>query len=98
MFKYLFFSSTLFLIGMIGLFLIRRHILTIIMGFELMLVAVNVNFAVFSIYLDDIYGQVLCVLILTVGAAETALGLTILVVYFRFKGNISTDLVSRLKS
>lgn len=98
MLKYLFLSSNLFIIGMLGIFLIRRHIIIILMSIELMLLAVNINFVVFSVYLDDLLGQVYCLLVLTIGAAETALGLAILIVYYKLRGGISTDLISKLKS
>jgi len=98
MFKYLFLSVHIFVIGMLGLFLVRRHIIIILMSIELMLLSININFVAFSIYIDDLLGQLYCLLVLTVGAAETALGLAILIVYYKLRGGISTDLIGKLKS
>lgn len=98
MFKYLLLSVHIFVIGMLGLFLVRRHIIIILMSIELMLLSININFVAFSIYIDDLLGQLYCLLVLTVGAAETALGLAILIVYYKLRGGISTDLIGKLKS
>ncbi len=98
MFKFEVLSSCLLIIGILGLFLVRRHILICLISIELMLLAANINFVAFSVYLDDILGQLYCLMIMTVGAAETALGLAILIVYYKLRGGISADLISRLKS
>lgn len=88
----------LFLIGVLGLVLNRKNILITIMSLELLLLAVNLNFVMFSIYLDDIIGQVLVLFILTIAAAESAIGLSILTAYFRLKGTIRVDKIKNLKS
>lgn len=95
--KYLVFAMILFLLGVVGLFVARRNIIIILMCIELMLLAVNINFIVFSVYLDDIVGQVYALFVLTVAAAEASIGLAILVVYYRVRGSISIDYISSLK-
>ena len=87
--KFLIISILLFLIGILGIFLVKKNIIVILMSIELMLLAININFVIFSIYLDDIVGQIFALFILTVAAAESAIGLAILVVYYRIKGIIS---------
>lgn len=98
MFKYLFLSTDLFIIGVLGLFLIRRHIIIILMSIELMLLSINIIFVAFSVFTDQMLGQIYCLLVLMVGAAETALGLAILIVYYKLRGGISIDLIGKLKS
>ena len=88
----------LFLIGTLGLVLNRKNILITIMSIELMLLAVNLNFVLFSIYLDDIVGQVFVLFILTIAATESAIGLAILVVYYRLKNTIRIDKIKNIKS
>jgi len=88
----------LFLIGVLGLVLNRKNILITIMSIELMLLAVNLNFVLFSIYLDDIVGQVFVLFILTIAATESAIGLAILVVYYRLKNTIRIDKIKNIKS
>ena len=95
--KSLVFAMILFLLGVVGLFVARRNIIIILMCVELMLLAVNINFIVFSVYLDDIVGQVYALFVLTVAAAEASIGLAILVVYYRVRGSISIDYISSLK-
>ncbi len=95
--KYLIISVSLFLIGILGIFLVKKNIIIILMSIELMLLAININFIVFSVYLDDITGQVFAIFILTVAAAESAIGLAILVVYYRIKGIISINFINSLK-
>jgi NADH-quinone oxidoreductase subunit K len=87
----------LFLIGVIGLVLNRKNILIIILSIELMLLAVNLNFIVFSIYLDDILGQMFVLFVLTVAATESAIGLAILLVYYRVKGTIIVEKITTIK-
>lgn len=87
----------LFLIGIFGIVINRRNILIVLMCLELVLLSVNLNFIVFSIYLDDIYGQLFSLFILTVAAAESAIGLAILILYFRIRNDISINQVSVLK-
>ena len=88
---------TLFLIGVLGLVLNRKNILITLMSIELMLLAINFNFVIFSVYLDDIAGYVFVLFILTIAAAESAIGLAILVVYYRIKGIISINYINSIK-
>lgn len=94
---YLSVSAILFTIGMIGIFLNRKNILVILMSIELLLLAVNLNFIAFSQHLGDLMGQVFALFVLTVAAAEAAIGLAILVVFFRNKGSIAVEDVSTMK-
>jgi NADH-quinone oxidoreductase subunit K len=87
----------LFFIGMLGIFITRKNIIIILMCIELMLLAVNMNFILYSVYLDDLLGQVFALFILTVAAAEAAIGLAILVVYYRINGTIMTLFINSLK-
>jgi NADH-quinone oxidoreductase subunit K len=98
MLLFLFFALGLFIIGAFGMFLSRKHLIIILISLELMLLAVNINFIVFSVLLDDLLGQIYAILMLAIAAAETAIGLAILVIYYRLRGGISIDLVSLLKS
>lgn len=86
--QYLIVSTILFFIGLFGIVLNRKNILIILMSIELMLLAINLNFIIFSNSIDDIIGQVFALLVLTVAAAESAIGLAILVIYYRLRGNI----------
>jgi len=95
---YLILSISLFLIGTFGMFLSRKHVIIILISLELILLSTNINFVIFSVFLDDIMGQIYALLVLTVAAAESALGLAILIVYYRLRGGISIDLISLLKS
>jgi len=95
--KYLVISVILFLIGILGIFLIKKNIIIILMSIELMLLAININFVIFSVYLDDMTGQVFALFILTIAAAESAIGLAILVVYYRIKGIISINFINSIK-
>ena len=90
-------TTLLFVIGTIGLVLNRKNILITIMSIELMLLAVNLNFILFSIYLDDILGQLFVLFILTVAATESSIGLALLVVFYRVKGNINIENIKTLK-
>ena len=87
----------LFLLGIWGIFLNRKNIIIMLMSIELMLLAVNLNFVFFSVYLDDIIGQLFALLILTVAAAESAIGLALLVVYYRVRGTIAVEYISLIK-
>lgn len=89
---------TLFLIGILGLVLNRKNILITLMSIELILLAVNLNFVIFSIYLDDVTGYVFVLFILTIAAAESAIGLAILTVYYRLKNTIRIDKIKNVKS
>ena len=94
---YLVVGAILFSLGVAGIFLNRRNVIIIMMSIELMLLAVNLNLVAFSAVLGDLTGQVFSLLILTVAAAEAAIGLAILVVYFRNRGNIAVEEVNRMK-
>ena len=94
---YLTVAAILFTIGMLGIFLNRRNIIIILMSVELILLAVNLNFVAFSSYLGDLVGQVFALFILTVAAAEAAIGLAILVIYFRNRGTIAVEDVNVMK-
>jgi NADH-quinone oxidoreductase subunit K len=90
-------AITLFLIGVFGLVLNKKNILITLMSIELMLLAINLNFVIFSIYLDDIIGYVFVIFILTIAAAESAIGLAILTVYYRLNNNIRIDKIKNIK-
>ena len=90
-------GALLFVVGVCGIILNRKNIITLLMSVELMLLAVNLNFVSFSVHLNDLTGQVFTMLVLTVAAAEAAIGLAILVVYFRNRGTIDVDDISSLK-
>ncbi|MEP2102253.1 MAG: NADH-quinone oxidoreductase subunit NuoK [Parasphingorhabdus sp.] len=94
---YLVVSSILFVMGMLGIFLNRKNIIIILMAIELILLAVNLNLVAFSAFLGDMTGQVFAMLVLTVAAGEAAIGLAILVIYFRQRGTIAVDDVNRMK-
>lgn len=94
---YLVVSALLFVMGVAGIFINRKNVITILMSIELMLLAVNVNFVAFSAHLHDLVGQVFTLFILTVAAAEAAIGLAILVVYYRNRGSIAIDDVCVMK-
>ncbi len=85
------------MLGILGIFITRKNIIIILMSIELMLLAINFNFIIFSVFLDDILGQIFALLILTVAAAESAIGLAILVIYYRLRGVISVDYISTIK-
>ena len=90
-------SSILFVLGVLGIFLNRKNVITILISIELMLLAVNINMVAFSAFLHDLTGQVFAMFVLTVAAGEAAIGLAILVLYFRDRGTIAVDDVSHLK-
>ena len=94
---YLILAAILFTIGVCGIFLNRKNVIVILMSVELMLLAVNINFVAFSAYLQDMVGQVFTIFILTVAAAEAAIGLAILVVYYRNRGSISVTDINMMK-
>ena len=87
----------LFSIGLFGIFINRKNILTIIICFELMLLSLNLNLLISAFYLDDVIGQIFVIVILTVAAAETSIGLAILIVYYRLRGTIAIELIGKLK-
>ena len=94
---YLTVAAILFTLGVFGIFLNRKNVIIILMSIELMLLAVNINFVAFSVFLNDMAGQVFAMLVLTVAAAEAAIGLAILVVYFRNRGSIAVEDVNMMK-
>ena len=96
-FHYLAISSLLFVIGICGIFLNRKNIITILMSVELMLLAVNINFVAFSVYLGDLTGQIFSIFVLTVAAAEAAIGLAILVVFYRNRGSIAVEDINSMR-
>jgi NADH-quinone oxidoreductase subunit K len=95
--EYLVVAALLFTIGVLGIFLNRKNIIIILMSVELILLAVNINFVAFSTHLGDLVGQVFALFVLTVAAAEAAIGLAILVVYFRNRGTIAVEDVNLMK-
>jgi NADH-quinone oxidoreductase subunit K len=94
---YLTVAAVLFTIGIFGIFLNRKNVIVILMSIELMLLAVNINFVAFSVQLSDLVGQVFALLVLTVAAGEAAIGLAILVVYFRNRGSIAVEDINLMK-
>ena len=94
---YLTASAFLFVTGVFGIFLNRKNLIIILMSIELILLAVNLNFVAFSAYLHDLVGQVFAMFVLTVAAGEAAIGLAILVIYFRGRGTIAVDDANRMK-
>lgn len=91
------FNTLLFFVGMLGIIINQRSILLVIMNVELILLSVNLNFISFSVYLDDLYGQVFSLFILTIAAAESAIGLAILILYYRLRGKINISQKATLK-
>ena len=94
---YLTVAAILFTLGVFGIFLNRKNIIIILMSVELILLAVNLNFVAFSAQLGDLAGQVFALLVLTVAAAEAAIGLAILVIFYRNRGSIAVDDVNLMK-
>ncbi len=90
-------AAALFVIGLFGLFLNSKNVIVMLMSVELMLLAVNINFVAFSAYLGDLVGQVFTLFVLTVAAAEAAIGLAILVCFFRLRGSIAVEDVNVMK-
>jgi NADH-quinone oxidoreductase subunit K len=97
LFHYLTFAAILFTMGILGIFLNRKNVIIILMSIELMLLAVNVNLIAFSAFMGDMVGQIFAMFVLTVAAAEAAIGLAILVVYFRSRGSIAVDDINLMK-
>ena len=94
---YLTLAAIIFTIGVVGLFLNRKNIIVILMSIELILLAVNINLVAFSIFFNDISGQIFTLFILTVAAAEAAIGLAIIVVYYRHTSSIAVEKINCLK-
>ncbi len=95
--NYIAVAMSLFLPGIWGIFMNRKNILVMLMSIELMLLAVNMNFLVFSVYLDDVLGQVFALFVLTVAAAESAIGLALLVIYYRIRGTIQVEYINLIR-
>jgi NADH-quinone oxidoreductase subunit K len=94
---YLAVSAILFVTGVLGIFINRKNLIVILMSIELILLGVNINLVAFSAYLHDLVGQVFAMFVLTVAAGEAAIGLAILVIYFRGRATISVDDVNRMR-
>ncbi len=94
---YLGLGAILFALGVFGVFLNRKNVIIILMSVELMLLAVNINFVAFSAVLQDLMGQIFAMFVLTVAAAEAAIGLAILVVYFRNRGSIEVEDINQMR-
>ena len=94
---YLSVAAILFTLGFLGIFLNRKNVIIILMSIELMLLAVNINLVAFSVHLQDLVGQVFALFVLTVAAAEAAIGLAVLVVYFRNRGSIAVEDINMMK-
>jgi NADH-quinone oxidoreductase subunit K len=94
---YLAVGAILFVLGVFGIFLNRKNVIVILMAIELILLAVNINLVAFSAFLNDMVGQVFAMFVLTVAAAEAAIGLAILVIYFRARGTIAVDDINQMK-
>ena len=94
---YLAVGAVLFVLGVFGIFINRKNVIIILMSIELMLLAVNINFVAFSAFLGDLVGQVFAMFVLTVAAGEAAIGLAILVIYFRGRGTIAVDDINQMK-
>lgn len=97
LFHYLTVAAILFTMGIFGVFYNRKNIIVILMSIELMLLAVNINFVAFSSFMNDLNGQIFTMFVLTVAAAEAAIGLAILVIFFRNRGSISVSDVNVMK-
>ena len=94
---YLVVSAILFVMGVLGIFINRKNVIIILMAIELILLSVNINLVAFSSFLGDMVGQIFSMFVLTVAAGEAAIGLAILVIYFRARGTIAVDDVNRMK-
>ncbi|MGE0150921.1 MAG: NADH-quinone oxidoreductase subunit NuoK [Parvibaculaceae bacterium] len=94
---YLTVAAILFALGIFGIFLNRKNVIIILMSIELMLLAVNINLVAFSAFLNDLVGQIFAMFVLTVAAAEAAIGLAVLVVYFRNRGSIAVEDINMMK-
>jgi len=94
---YLTVAAILFTLGVFGIFLNRKNVIIILMSIELMLLSVNINLVAFSAFLHDLAGQIFAMFVLTVAAGEAAIGLAILVIFFRNRGTIAVEDISRLK-
>jgi NADH-quinone oxidoreductase subunit K len=98
MFFYLIFTFILLLIGFIGAILMKRYFILTLISIELILLAININFIIYSIYLDDLLGQMFSIVFLTLAASESVLGLALVIIFFRLKGGLSLDSIFFLKT
>ena len=98
MLKFLILSVFIFFVGVMGLFLTRKHIILLLLSIELIFLSINYNFVIYSIFLDDLLGQFYVICIITIAAAESAIGLSILVIFYRIRGGISLDIINLLKN
>ena len=96
--NFLFVGFSLFLVGVFGFLCNRKNVLLLLLALELMLLSVNFNFVFISIYIDDLFGQIFTLIVLTIAGAESALGLAILISYYRVRGGIALDSVQLLRS
>ena len=94
---YLILAAIIFTIGVVGIFLNKKNVIIILMSIELILLAVNINLVSFSIHMQDIVGQIFSMFVLTVAAAEAAVGLAIIVIYYKNKGSINVETINTLK-
>ena len=94
---YLILSALIFSIGITGLFMNRKNLITVLMSIELMMFAININFVAFSVYLQELSGQIFSIIVLAVAAAETSIGLAIIVIYFRNKASLQLKEISQMK-
>jgi NADH:ubiquinone oxidoreductase subunit K len=94
----LIFSTLLFIIGTLGLFITRKHAIMLLISLELLILAVNINFIFSAIFLDDLFGIIYSLISLTSAASESAIGLALLISFYRLKGGISLDLITLLKA
>ena len=97
LFDFLLVAAILFTLGIVGIFLNRKNVIVILMSIELILLAVNINFVAFSHFLGDLVGQIFTLFVLTVAAAEAAIGLAIVVAYFRNRGTIEVEEINQMK-
>jgi len=98
LFIYLFLNFIIFLIGLSGVFLFKKHLINLLIFIELIVLSINLNFIVISYFIDDILGHIFSLVLLTVAAAESSIGLAIIVIYYRMVGGISVDFINLLKS
>jgi NADH-quinone oxidoreductase subunit K len=92
-----FVSVLIFLIGLFGIYINRKNVITVIICIELILLSINLNFLTSAFYLDDLLGEIFVVIILTVAASETSIGLAILIIYYRLQGTIAIEYINKLK-
>jgi NADH-quinone oxidoreductase subunit K len=97
MLKYFIISFILLFVGLMGLFLTKRHIILLLLSIELIFLSINYNFLLFSVFLDDILGQFFALCVITIAAAESSIGLSILVIFYKLRGGISLDIINYLK-